>query len=99
MEGVEQIEITLVGKTRPYGVRLYFAEPGSSAIGERIFDVSIQGVKVIDGLDVAREAGGPLRSMVREIRDIAVEGTLRVEFKAIKGRSLLSGIEVFEQGE
>jgi hypothetical protein len=75
-----------------------FCEPGEAAAGQREIAVSLQGRRVIDALDIAREAGGPMRALVREVAGVAVESELRVEIEARRGETVLSGIEVVREG-
>ncbi|KAL6506870.1 hypothetical protein OROHE_022307 [Orobanche hederae] len=62
-----------------YRVRLYFAEimyfdnATYNSLGRRIFDVAIQGRVVLPGFDIAREANGVRRGIMREF-DIPVNG-------------------------
>jgi beta-galactosidase len=75
-------------------VRLHFIEPDSLKPGARVFSVSLQGREVLKGLDVAREAAGPWRGVVREFRGVEVGDTLTVALSATAGVPVLSGIEV-----
>jgi len=86
---------------RPYTVRLCFAEPDDVQPGERVFDVAIQGTMVLKGFDIAREAGGPRRTVVKEFKGIALEQTLQVTLTPGPGKELgpvLCGIEIVAEG-
>ncbi len=84
-----------------YIVRLYFSEtadggPGTQVIngpGQRTFDVSIEGNKVIDELDVWAAAGdndtGIARSFV-----VQASGGLQIDFDRVKQNPMVSGIEI-----
>ncbi|WP_102127581.1 DUF4082 domain-containing protein [Deinococcus planocerae] len=50
----------------PYRVRLHFAEIYFSRPGQRKFDVSINGQRVLSDFDIVAEAGGPNRAIVKE---------------------------------
>ena len=58
-----------------YEVELRFAEvyPQFDEVGERVFDVQIEGQTVLDDFDVVAEAPGQLRALIRtftvELRD------------------------------
>jgi outer membrane protein assembly factor BamB len=83
-----------------FTVRLYFAEPDNLAPAQRVFDVLVQGRPVLTGFDVAQEAGGALRGVVREFRDVRVEQQLMVEFRRRDGSAhppVLSGIELIAE--
>jgi PKD repeat protein len=78
---------------RPYRVRLYFAEPGLAGIGQRVFDVKLQGQTVLSGFDIVREAGGQWRGVIKEFKTFVGE-ELRIDFVPVAGEPLISGIEV-----
>lgn len=83
---------------RPFTVKLCFAEPEDVQPGERIFSVSLQGKKVVDELDVVREAGGPNRSVVRTFEGIAVEQSLQIDLTPMGERPpVISGIELIQE--
>jgi outer membrane protein assembly factor BamB len=89
------------GKPRPYTVRLYFAEIAGCEAGRRIFDVSLQGKQVLEGFDVAKEAGKTNRCVVKEFKSIEIEDDLRVTLTptgATQARPLLNGIEIIAEG-
>ena len=99
--GVTGIRITLaetVAKSRPYTVRLYFAEPELEAgSGDRVFDVALQGQPVLTDFDVAAEAGGPRRVVVRQFEQVAVADTLQIGFAPKSGEPLICGVEVIQE--
>jgi outer membrane protein assembly factor BamB len=78
-------------------VRLYFAELEGQAPGQRVFDVTIQGAPAIQKLDIAAEAGGHFRPLVKEFRDIPCGSTVVIQFTPHQGQACLSGIEVVPQ--
>jgi hypothetical protein len=98
-EGLRKVAITLdpaffFPAARKFTVRLVFAEPNPKATpGDRVFDVAIQGRRVLEGFDVARAAGGPRKVIIREIKGVNVAGGLMIEFKAVKGEPILCGVE------
>jgi len=98
--GIDSQEEEQPGQVRPYTVRLYFAEPDETMPGERVFDVAIQGRKVLDGLDIVAEAGGSNRPVVKEFTGIMVDYDLTVAFaQRKKGKApLICGIEVVAEG-
>jgi len=87
---------------RAYTVRLHFVEPGDAAPGERIFDVAIQGQRVLRDLDIARDAGGPRRALVREFRGIQVGADLVITLTPARSapnqQPVLCGIEAVAEG-
>jgi len=103
-EGLTSLRVKLAddGQTRKYTVRLHFAEPNPVEPGERVFGVSVQGRPVINALDVAKEAGGRNRSLVKEVSGVLVGDELVIEMKPAAGSkfqaSLLSGVEIQAEG-
>ena len=94
ISGIDQFRAT-VPEGR-YRVALLFAEPRQETQpGYRRFDVFIEGVKVITGLDPVRVAGGVGRPYVHVEPAVPVkDGVLDVEF--FGDRPLLSAISVIE---
>ena len=79
---------------RRYDVRLYFVEPRSIKPGERVFSVSLEGKPVLTDFDAVKEAGKPLQAVMREFKDVEVEGPLDIRLSATAGTTLLSGVEI-----
>ncbi|KMZ75839.1 putative Protein kinase [Zostera marina] len=72
-------------QTGNYTVNLHFAEImfsefGFSRNGRRIFDVSIQGKKVLENFDITKKAGGVRRGVVLSFTTL-VENTLEIHFQ------------------
>jgi len=97
-EGIGSVSIELLGDGGPATVRLYFAEPDDGVkAGDRAFDVSLQGRRVLTGFDVAAETGGVRRALVREFTGVKVDGQLKVDLTPSRGRPIISGIEVIRK--
>jgi len=80
--GLFRCGVPLVGEGEPpalYTVRLGFSDPDQEAAGRRVFDVRLQGKTVLTDFDVARAAGGRDAAVVREFKDVEVQGTLVIE--------------------
>jgi outer membrane protein assembly factor BamB len=92
IRNAQKLSIGLVndGKPTRYTVRLHFAEPDSVEEGKRVFDVVLQGKKMLTGFDIVREAKGIHRGIVREFRNVEVNKDLVLEFK---GPAMISGVE------
>ena len=101
VEGLSTVTIPL-GKTddqqQAFTVRLYFAETEKSRIGERVFDVELDGKTVLQELDIFKEAGGKNRLLVKEIKGVRLLDSLRLELTARKGKTLISGVELVRDG-
>ncbi len=65
-----------------YRVRLGFCDPDNDQPGQRVFDVKLQAQTVLENLDVAKEAGGRDRALVKEFDGVEVDGDLRIELVA-----------------
>ncbi|MCE5326534.1 MAG: PQQ-binding-like beta-propeller repeat protein [Planctomycetaceae bacterium] len=94
VEGVGSITVPLGGPQRAYTVRLYFAEPTDATVGHRVFDVILQGKKVLAALDIAKETGGRRKGLVKEFKAVQAAGELTIGLEASKGQPLLCGVEV-----
>lgn len=102
LRGLRRLSVGLgaTGQPRAYTVRLYFLEPDEVKAGQRVFDVLVQGKAVLTGLDVAREAGGPRRGLVKAVAGVRADGELVVELAPAAGSKpgVLSGVEVVAEG-
>lgn len=86
------------GAAPKYTVRLHFAEPEALSPGDRVFDVYLQGRKVLDGFDVTVVAGQPQRAVTRTIRGVPVEDVLSVQLKSVTSRGpVLCGVEAIRE--
>jgi len=97
VEGAEEIAVELPWAGRAAGpctVRLTFAETEDREPGSRVFGVALQGREVLRDFDIAKEAGGARRVLVREFAGIEAPERLRVTLRPSMGRTLLAGLEV-----
>jgi beta-galactosidase len=78
-----------------YQVDLLFAEMKINKPGERVFDVIVNGEKVIEKLDLAKQPGFQ-HAFIKQCR-VNTKGGITIEFKAIEGKPILSGIRVKKQ--
>jgi len=82
-----------------YTVRLHFAEisPSVSNVGDRRFNVSLNGLQVFTNFDIFANAGAKLRALTREIKKRADSaGIITVQFtRGASNEPKCSGIEVF----
>jgi len=77
----------------PYILRLHFAELDEVAPGQRVFDIKIQGRTAVEGLDIAREAGGSRRALSKDFH-LTADRDLTVEFVPRVGEPRISGLEL-----
>jgi hypothetical protein len=96
-EGLSRLKLDGLQPGR-YLLRLYFAEPAELQPGQRVFDVSLPGRRLLERFDVAGAAGGPLRGVVREFDDVESGGSLELQLDPQTGRTILSGIELIPHG-
>ena len=61
---------------------------------EPVFSVAIQGRQVLRDFNVAKEAGGAMRGIVKEFKRVGVERDLTISLTPCKGEPVLSGIEL-----
>lgn len=82
--GLLRCEVPLINQTggeEPdvYTVRLGFMAPPSDAVGQRVFDIKIQGNVVLGNFDILGNAGGPNKVVIKEFKGIQVESNLEIE--------------------
>jgi len=104
MRGVKSVTIPLaVGKAiadapeRSFTVRLHFAEPKDMQPGVNVFDVAIQGVKVLEDFDVVAKANGVRTNVVQELTGVSASKEMTIVFTPKIGQSLICGIEIHEE--
>jgi len=78
----------------PLQVRLYFANRSSatSTVGSRVFDVTLDGTKVLDNFDIVAATGhgrGTMRSF-----NASSDGTVNIDFGSERGNPLINAIEI-----
>ena len=85
-------------EARPFTVTLTFAEPDGLSPGQRVFSVRMQGQPVLNDFDIALEAGGANRSVVREFPAVQIHEALELEFAASTDHpAVLCGVELIEE--
>lgn len=86
-----------------YRVRLAFSDPDNDQPGKRVFDLKLQGKKVLAGFDIVKESGGRDRAVVKEFDDVEVTDRLTIDFlpKIAKAEPsqgpILQAVEVIRQ--
>lgn len=94
---------TAASPARPYTVRLHFAELNEIGVGERVFDVKLQGKEVLTAFDVVKEAGGVRRALVKEFPHITASTQLLLELTPKNPKAdwntapILNGLEVIAE--
>ncbi|HVZ80217.1 MAG TPA: family 43 glycosylhydrolase [bacterium] len=79
-----------------YRVRLKFAETSVREKGKRVFDLSINGRKVLTGFDILEEAGGSDRALEKSFDDVSPnqEGEITLGFAASAGEAKVCALEI-----
>jgi hypothetical protein len=80
-----------------YYVQLYFAEIFHSQVGQRVFDVIVQGQTVLPDFDIIAAAGGKLRSDVESIPVTVTGGQLDLILDSKVDLAMINAIRVTEQ--
>ncbi|NOZ21893.1 MAG: PQQ-binding-like beta-propeller repeat protein [Planctomycetes bacterium] len=92
-----------LNEARRFTLRLHFAEIAGAKPGQRVFDVKVQGKTALTNFDIAKEAGGVNRAVVKDISDIVASRAIVLEFvpKAKQPDAMtapiLSAIEVLSE--
>ena len=98
VEGLEQLTLHNLKPGR-YAVTLLFAEPDGSKANARLQRVSLQDRVVLSAFDVLDRAGGTMRGVVQQFEDVEVKQSLKLKLQAVKGTTLISGMEIRRTGE
>ncbi|KQC31622.1 ring canal kelch-like protein [Flagellimonas eckloniae] len=82
-----------------YLVRLYMGNgySGTSAVGERVFDISIENELRTDNLDLVQTFGHQVGGMVEYFVELS-DGTLNILFERVVENPLVNGIEILSVG-
>lgn len=78
-----------------YRVRLHFAELYQTAVGQRVFNVAINGSTVLSNFDIYAVTGARYKATVREFTAPAnSSGQIVINFNTITDNATISGIEI-----
>ena len=75
-----------------YSLKLMFADGVSTRAGQRLFDITVQGVKKYDNLDVFAKAGGQNRALTLTIPVTVSNGTLSIVFAGGSYKAFINAI-------
>lgn len=90
-------EKRVVAKKSPsiYTIRLLFCELEGLSPGQRTFDVSLQGQTVLGEFDIAKEAGGSDRIVIKKFDKVTVMEDLKIKLESRGERKpLLNGVQI-----
>lgn len=77
-----------------YSVRLHFAELWHTAAGRRVFNVNIEGQRVLTNFDIFMLSGARYIAIQREFPVSVTDGILNVDFASVVDGAKLTAIEV-----
>ncbi|MGN6270984.1 MAG: glycoside hydrolase family 2 TIM barrel-domain containing protein [Sphingomonas sp.] len=78
-----------------YRVTLHFFEPeADTKPGDRVFRILAEGSAEGAPIDIVREAGKPMTALTHSFRVPVRDGTLDLAFESVKGKALVSGLEI-----
>ncbi|RKY87919.1 hypothetical protein DRQ09_03690, partial [candidate division KSB1 bacterium] len=86
-----------------YTVRLGFNALSGDRVGQRVFDIIIQGKPVLKDFDIVKEAGNTNKAVIKVIEGVVVEDSLKIEFHPkeknplIKKAPLVNFIELIRE--
>ena len=79
-----------------YRINLHFDENYFDAAGQRVFDVSAEGVLKLDDFDIYAAAGGKNQAVQKSFQVKVTDGSLNLDLNASVNNAKLSGIEVLK---
>jgi len=81
-------------------VRLYFANryTGTGQVGQRVFDVSLDGTTVLDHFDAVAAAGGDQTATMREFT-LTSDGSVDIGFTPEVENPMISAIDIIQTGQ
>lgn len=77
-----------------YKVRLHSAETYWTAVGQRRFNVTINGTQVLTNYDIIAAAGAPNRADIQEFNVVPVSGQIAIQYTTVTDNARASGIEI-----
>ena len=83
-----------------YAVRLFMGNgfSGTSSPGQRVFDVSVEGVLFQDDLDLSATLGHQVGGMFEWIGEVA-DGTVDIDFQRVVENPLINAVEIIKVAE
>lgn len=77
-----------------YKVRLHSAETYWTAVGQRRFNVTINGTQVLTNFDIIATAGAANKAVINEFNTVATGGQIVVQYTTVVDNARASGIEI-----
>jgi len=86
--GLTKCEIPVIDAAKEdkgmYTVRMGFMAQPDDRAGQRVFDIKIQGVSVLDNFDIMKEAGAVEKPVIKDFNNIKVSDVLTLELVSQK---------------
>ncbi|WP_052195555.1 malectin domain-containing carbohydrate-binding protein [Deinococcus radiopugnans] len=89
-----QISFNLPLENGPHTLKLHFADLAHTEIGKRIFDVTVEGQKVLPNLDIVKDAGGGNTALIKTVNTNVTGGLLTLNLSASVDYPSIAGIEI-----
>jgi beta-glucanase (GH16 family) len=77
-----------------YKVRLHSAETYWTAVGQRRFNVTINGTPVLTNFDIIAAAGAANKAVINEFNAVATGGQITIQYVTVTDNARASGIEI-----
>ena len=77
-----------------YKVRLHSAETYWTAVGQRRFNVLINGAQVLTNFDIIAAAGAANKAVINEFNAVATGGQITIQYVTVTDNARASGIEI-----
>ena len=81
-----------------YNVTLKFAEVSRPGVGQRVFNVDINGTQVLSNFDIVAQAGSGYRAIDRTFPATVSNGLLSIAFGSVVDNAMVNAIEVNPYG-
>nr|WP_244977345.1 NPCBM/NEW2 domain-containing protein [Deinococcus humi] len=89
-----QISFNIPLENGPHTLKLHFADLAHTVADKRIFDVTVEGQKVLSNLDIVKEAGGGNTALVKTLTPNVTGGVLNLNLSASVDYPSIAGIEI-----
>jgi hypothetical protein len=93
-----ELQYTFAVPNGTYLVRLHFAENynGAWAIGARVFDVDVEGVRAFEDIDVFA-AVGARTALIKSTQTTVIDGSLQIVFRHQVENPMVNAIEIIDE--
>lgn len=98
-DGGDEMAFSFPVTNGSYTVRLHFSEHIYTATNQRVFDVDVEGTRLLNGFDIFAEGNGRFTAVVRNLTVEVTDEILDIRFERRSGGSdpTIMGIEIVSQ--